>query len=54
MKFFILGLVVLISGIPLLDINLYLGMIFIGVGAITASWFKSDALKLIITKVKKK
>lgn len=51
MKFFILGLILLVAGIPLLDVNFYLGMAAIGIGGITAAWFKGDAMRSIINKV---
>lgn len=51
MKFFILGLVLLIAGIPLLEVNLYVGMAVSGIGAVTAAWFKGQALRFIISRV---
>jgi len=51
MKFFILGLVLLVAGIPLLDVNFYLGMAVIGIGGITASGFMGQAMRSIINKV---
>jgi hypothetical protein len=44
MKFFVLGLVLLIGGIPLLNFNFYLGMASIGIGALMAQWFKGDVM----------
>ena len=44
MKFFILGLVLLIAGIPLIDVNFYLGVASMGVGALMARWFKGDVM----------
>ena len=44
MKFFILGLVLLIGGIPLMNVNFYLGMASIGLGALMAQWFKGEVM----------
>ncbi|MBW8720624.1 MAG: hypothetical protein JF626_01555 [Polaromonas sp.] len=44
MKFFVLGLVLLIGGIPLMNVNFYLGWASIGVGAILAQWFRGDVM----------
>lgn len=54
MKFFILGIVLIIAGIPLMNVDFYLGMAAMGIGALTASWFKGQAMKSIINKAVKK
>lgn len=53
MKFFILGLAAVFAGIPLLDINYFLGVVVIGVGAVTASWFKGQAIRTVLDRFKK-
>lgn len=54
MKFFILGIVLIIAGIPLMNVNFYLGITAMGIGALTASWFKGQAMKSIFNKAVKK
>jgi|GEM_PF-4608623 len=54
MKFLILGIVMLVLGIALMDINFYLGLIVIGIGGMLTAWFQGEILKLLIDKSTKK
>ena len=44
MKFFVLGIALLLGGIPLMNVNFYLGMAVIGVGTLLVAWFKGDVM----------
>ena len=54
MKFLILGIVMLIAGIALMDINFYLGLAVTGIGGLLMAWFQGEVLSAIINKVTKK
>lgn len=51
MKYFFIGIVVTLAGIPLLSLNLYLGMVVIGAGAMISAWFKGDAMRVMQQKM---
>ena len=48
MLYWVLGLVALVTGIFLMDVNFYLGVAVIGVGAFTAWWFRGRAMKKVV------
>lgn len=54
MKFFLLGLATLFLGMFLLNVNLWLGVVVIGVGGITAKWFQGAATQKIVNMAIKK
>jgi hypothetical protein len=54
MKFFILGVAVLLAGMALLEVNFYLGAVVVAIGAVTASSYKGQAIQAIVGKVAKK
>ena len=54
MKFLILGIIMLIAGIALMDINFYIGLAVMGIGGLLIAWFQGEVLSVIINKVTKK
>ena len=46
MKFWALGIVLLLAGIPLMDVNFYLGMVSMGIGAGLAACFGFEAMRM--------
>ena len=54
MKYFLLGLVTLFVGMFLLTVNLWAGIVMIGVGAVTAKWFQPEATRKIVSSATKK
>ena len=49
-KHWLVGIVVMIGGIFLLDVNLYLGMAVIGVGFVSAKWFHARAAQQVVER----
>ena len=45
MKFWALGIIVMLAGIPLMDVNFYLGMISIVIGAGLVACFHGEAMR---------
>ncbi len=54
MKFLILGIVMLIAGIALMDINFYIGLAVTGIGGLLIAWFQGEVLSTVINKATKK
>lgn len=54
MKFFLLGIVALIAGIPLMSINFKLGMFVILIGGATSTWFMDEVFKKIFQQINSK
>lgn len=44
MKFFLLGIALLIAGILTMDVNFYLGMSVMGAGVVLVAIFKGDVM----------
>jgi hypothetical protein len=51
MKLFVIGLLLMIGGVPLMSVNFKIGMYAIVLGGVLSAWFGGEATKSIISKV---